>query len=68
MGNDLNKTCSKFQMHCFTSEYAANNFTWFTHLENVKYEVMHHKLEELVSRVPGIGHKPQFHVSRFMLN
>ena len=55
-------------MHCFTSEYAANNFTWFTHLENVKYEVMHHKLEELVSRVPGIGHKPQFHVSRFMLN
>lgn len=52
----------RFQMHCFSSEYADNNFSWFTHLDGVGFKDMHGKLEELSSRIPGIGQKPQFHV------
>ena len=52
-----------FQMHCFSPEYADNNFSWFTHLDGVDFKDMHGKLEELSSRIPGIGQKPQFHVS-----
>jgi hypothetical protein len=50
-------------MHCFSPKYADNNFSWFTHLDGVDFKDMHGKLDELSSRIPGIGQKPQFHVS-----
>ena len=50
-------------MHCFSPEYADDNFSWFTHIDGVDFKDMHGKLEELSSRIPGIGQKPQFHVS-----